>query len=586
MLSIAPKACYASAAEMARELRETAQQQALYATPQELGRWVRHLVGRDLRERRRLAGQDVPSSNEILLETPASGLDLETTPMTRLPDGLTALVGKEDVDEDPYSTGRIYGGSQARVSVDDTTEHDKTPAFGLRRKPLPREEEDDEPTGQHVGSGISSVVAQAELLEQRARAATVPVATPAGTPAPSAAAPTPAGASPEGSPPGAARSAFGAGTSSVLKVAREDISALRDDDDQTQPSHFVPARPGARRDAGAASPGAYSQVDSTRRAQRTRSVPPAASSAPSASGRVSNVPSASARASGVPGVARQNPFDDDSDTERRSTAPAATAAAAVSRSPIAEPVQRSGLPPPVPLPALERRPNVITEHPPLFSQRRDSSPSRLEIPEGPIGAPHKHFSTERLPSRPRAVVEAEAPPWPKLQPAVVLPDSLTPPSSVTPTTAPEAPGGRSSTVWLASGVLAALILLGVGLGLKHWRGAAAGPAASHAASGRPAGLPAPEPAERAEPEAPAAAAPALPSPKSSDVDEAPVREPSKSVPAAAAEEELSAKKPRVRAKAATAEQGVSETPTGAETPVAPPKKPAPRKVSALPDNPY
>jgi serine/threonine protein kinase len=555
-----PKARYGSAAEMARELRETAQQQALYATPQELGRWVRHLAGRELRERRRLAGQDMPSSNEILLDTPGSGIDLATTPMARLPDGLTALASKADA-EDPYATGRIYGGSQARIALDDAIEHDKTPAFGLRRKPLPREEEDDEPTGQHVGSGIASVVAHAEALEQRARAATVPLASPAGEQLQSA--PKPAGdTAAAASPPGAARSAFGAGTSSVLKVAREDLSALRDDDDQTQPSRFVPARPGARRDSLAASPGAYSQVDSTRRAQRTRS-------ASAASG---------ARAAGLPPAARQNPFDDDSDTQRHSSpAPASTAAA----TPLSEPVRRSVVPPPVPLPAPERRHNVITEHPPLFSQRRDSSPSKLEIPDGPIGAPHKHFPSEHLPSRPRSVVEAnmDSAAWQKLPP-VVLPDSLTPPSSVTPTTAPRALTERSSTLWLVSGVLAALILLGVGFGLKQWRGA---PGASHAASTGPgqAGRPAPE---RTLSAAPAAPAPAQPVEDSADALAKP-EEPAKAgTPPPAGAEELPSKKPRVRAKATPEEVASDAAGVAGAQPVAP-KRPAPRR-SALPDNPY
>jgi serine/threonine-protein kinase len=614
-----PKLRYASALEMARELRDTAQQQALYANPEEVGRWVRHLVGKDLRERRRLAGQDTPSSNDILLETPASGLAL---PLPALPglaglelpraaeatawlsDGLTALPGRVDaLEDDPYATGRIYGGSEARIALDQMSEHDKTPAFGLRRgKPLAREEEDDEPTGQHVGSGISSVVAQA-LLEERARAATgigsraepcpsTPIA-----PGPPAAEPqsseaTPARGAPSSPPPRAPSAARGtptapaargtgfdaAGNSSLLKVAREDISALRHDDEQTQPAHFVPARPGARRDVQSASPGAYSQVDSARRTQRTR-------------------------ASGLPPAkpSIEMPFDD-IDTERRafagespagsaraSSAPAAGQAAQPARA--ARRDRASAMPPPVPLPAYERR-NAITEHPPMFVQRRDSVPTRLEIPTGPIGAPHKHFSPELLPAKPRtegASFEATRTTWPMNQP-VVLPDSLTPPFAGTPTGIPTSRSPRTSVVWLVSGVVAALLLLGVAVGLKQWGGAQA-PNLSHAASGggglRPSG--APEPAPQALPE------PALPEPKAAVEEpalqatpeaaapsEAPGRSPIPS-PAAAAEKPKLARPARVAPKPI---EPAAEAVPESDAPAAALKRPVPRKVPGLPENPY
>jgi len=239
------------------------------------------------------------------------------------------------------------------------------------------------------------------------------------------------------------------------------------------------------------------------------------------------------------------------------------------------------------MPVRERRHNVITEHPPLFSQRRDSSPSKLEIPDGPIGAPHKHFSPERLPSRSRPVVEAsmDSGAWPNLPP-VVLPDSLTPPSSVTPTTAPRALGGRSSTLWLVSGVLAALILLGVGFGLKQWRGESGVPGASHAANAGPARAAAlPDPTNVAAPEAPVVADPALPGEAPGEAQAKP-QEPSKAAPLPApGADEQPVKKPRVRTKAMTGDVPEQLPAAAVDAPPVPPKKPVARK-SALPDNPY
>jgi hypothetical protein len=83
---------------------------------------------------------------------------------------------------------------------------------------------------------------------------------------------------------------------------------------------------------------------------------------------------------------------------------------------------------------------------------------------------------------------------------------LTPPASAARTAPPDLPpASKPSALWLVSGVLAAIILLALGVGLKQW--VAGGPPASntsHAASGRPS-----TPYEatlRAEPAAPSAPA--------------------------------------------------------------------------------
>jgi hypothetical protein len=142
----------------------------------------------------------------------------------------------------------------------------------------------------------------------------------------------------------------------------------------------------------------------------------------------------------------------------------------------------------------ERR-GAIVEEPPTYVQRRDSSPTRMEMPEGPVGSPHRPLTPELLsptPPRPfRAVNHPFDLPLTEGaragQNAGVLPDSLTPPASAARTAPPPEPQpmARPSALWLVSGVLAAIILLALGVGLKQW--VAGGPPprqrTSHAASG-------------------------------------------------------------------------------------------------------
>lgn len=62
-----PELRYADALEMARDLRDAALSESIYATSGELGQWVRALAGRVLIERRRAIGADAPSL-EITVE--------------------------------------------------------------------------------------------------------------------------------------------------------------------------------------------------------------------------------------------------------------------------------------------------------------------------------------------------------------------------------------------------------------------------------------------------------------------------------------------------------------------------------------
>jgi eukaryotic-like serine/threonine-protein kinase len=71
-LSRKPEQRHQTAGDMARELRDVALNEALYATTSELGQWVRALAGRALLERRHALGADAPSIEMPLdqLETP------------------------------------------------------------------------------------------------------------------------------------------------------------------------------------------------------------------------------------------------------------------------------------------------------------------------------------------------------------------------------------------------------------------------------------------------------------------------------------------------------------------------------------
>lgn len=75
-----PAQRYASAEEMARDLRDVGLNEALYATSSELGQWVRALAGRALIERRHAIGADAPSL-EIAIEAFENGPRSGSTPV-------------------------------------------------------------------------------------------------------------------------------------------------------------------------------------------------------------------------------------------------------------------------------------------------------------------------------------------------------------------------------------------------------------------------------------------------------------------------------------------------------------------------
>jgi hypothetical protein len=389
------------------------------------------------------------------------------------------------------------------------------------------------------------------VFDERARAATVPLAAPAA--AVSMAAPLASGSA----------------------VAQADA-----DNDDTNPAVFMPARPGARQDLNRVSPGSYSQVNSARRQTSTR-----------APNTELEIPSAKLL------LTKEAPVFEEADTTvRPQLAPGPDDASGAgkprteTRSYVAarfngtEGTNAAG--------AGERRKGGITEHPPQYVQRRDSNPTRMEIPVGPVGSPHRPFAPERLSASATPALRGSNHPFDMpvaegahdgLQ-AGVLPDSLTPPASATRTAPPEVPmAARPSALWLVSGVLAAIILLALGVGLKQWvAGGPPAPGVSHAASGRPS-----TPYEatlRAEPAQVAAPAPVEPAASgTSSEPSAPVAAPQKlGAPVAAPQPKpvrAEAKAPRPAAARRPAIKSARPAPAAPE-----PKRESP--AVGLPDNPY
>lgn len=501
-----PKNRYASAQEMARDLRDAAVAQGLYATATELGHWARQLSRDELRERRRLSGQDLPSSNETRLEGAPLGVDTtaRTEPPAKPSEGSTP---RGALDDNPYATGRIHGGSHARVALDEAPDSDKTPALGNRRpEPLPRTD-DDAPTALRP----NLAAAQPEQ-DARARAITWP---------------------------------GGSAAAQDMPSGETDTEGRERDEEATQPTRFVPARPGSKRDQQVSSPGAYSQVDASRRAKRVRD--------------------------SAPDEAVRSASFDEADTRVRQTH---------------GPDERGSSKPPRRFGAgtfPERRTGPITEHPPTYVQRRDSQPTRMEIPDGPVGTPHRSIaaaSNEPSATTSEAMIasavrDSSVANWPDAGPALSMPDSLTPPLSPAHSNHPDVPSRERPTwMWLLSGVAAALLLLGLGIGFAQWV-AWEEPHRTqrHTASGRP-DVPSAERREteqRAAPVEPSEPARALGEPKT----EAPAQEPGE-----LAEGGTSAALKSAR------ERSVKDPAPRSTSPA--PRRVAPRanpKV-ALPDNPY
>jgi len=423
-----PKNRYASAAEMARELHDEAINQALYATPAELGAWVRRLAGQQLRERRQQAGNDNPSSGAILLDTPSPGIGPHGPPEA-----------PEQVEDNPYATGRIHGGSCARVSLDGAGDNDKTPAFGTRRGLTGPD--DDAPTGQRPQLSAAQLAAPGRLpLDERVRAATLPVirGTSSLPPAPLARPASPV--------PPAHSGLYGAASQLEQTVVAHPVVTESVDPDQTQSTLFVPALPGARRDSSAPSPGAYSHVEGARRPRPAAGAKPRAK--PSFASARAHEPLWGGSVHFDP-ERGQATFDDESTSRRPSLPPESSSARA------SGPATRPS------------RPGSLTE----LGFRAPSGPAA--IPEVPVGVPHRPFSPAQMPS----AVGRDGPWSPPVQPEpvmVIQPFAGPTTDSLSPATRDSEPRvidswlPRGFGMWLGSAALAAIIMLAAGVGLWQW----------------------------------------------------------------------------------------------------------------------
>jgi serine/threonine-protein kinase len=472
-----PRNRYASALEMARDLRDTALNQALFANNGEIGQWVKALAGKQLIERRRSSGSDAPS-----YELP-NARALSSS-------GYHSSVRSAD----PYGSGLIYGGSFTRVGSvrppvqrSSSADLDQTPAVGLRaalaptqlnmaKPPSPAEavvaaaaHSEDEHTPRHVDDD--------EAREPRERRDTDPMwkAVPSSLPPPP-------------------------------------------DADTTHPAGFVPARPGDRRDTGLPSPGAYSEFGERK-----------SSSHPPAHQPVAASPFGSDE--GVPTMRRAVPHEDL--MEVTTVAPmTASHAAAISRAMEDASPAVSGLPiEPLPLGRPKNKPLVLNKQlastmmgmptgepasgaprrpaidgPSPLDSRVDSKPTRLSIPASPVGSPYRAATPSKMPGtfdlpktpatltdlteRTRlvdmtpSITQLKTPPstLDDLASRIRRADSLyagkhslSPPDSGARTMPPvvredeELPRGRSyKPLWVTAGVLVAIICVAIGVGARRW----------------------------------------------------------------------------------------------------------------------
>jgi serine/threonine-protein kinase len=477
-----PERRYQSALEMARDLRDAALNQALYATAGELGQWVTSLVGPELAERRKRAVED-PSE----------------------PDGSTSgfFSAAHAAKENPYQSGRIYGGSYSHVdrgqdvvrspaSVRAAATLPSLPPLGplgmstASQNPPQRAPDRaiETPSGARISSRPRSSVPPVRGQAQRASSGPpfsgrVPTQKlPVEAPAPRESAPisnldVPSARAP--TLPYEEAIAIGPGVYGTYGAH---------DAENTNPGGFVPARPGGRRDRGAPSPGAYSEhktstavfdeVDTSR-----LHMPPSPSSYPP---------------------------------------PAMTAAASASASP-----QKRGARTEDPLP------RVTEQDARASSGRRDSTPLRLTLPEGPVGQPLETRAEDSVPPPPRA-------------PRLRLGDVITPPSSLAPSMAaartknPEPlrdTRARGFGFWIGTGMLTGIIALAAFVGVRNWAAQrhAAGPGGFVSMFSAPVAEPLPVGTARA-PVEPVPAAPAIDAP--------PAPKPSEESPALAAPSETPA----------------------------------------------
>ncbi len=447
-----PNARFGSALEMARELRDVALNQALYALPGEIGAWVKSVMGRELVERRRKLGD--MSSQEI---------------------SLAGMPGEHRVDprkDDPYLNGRIYGGASAVREI--ATSSPQAPGdAGLF--PIQRDEEPTAPrylafhslnevprpprrarvSTPPYGAFSDSVVAKRPERSNESQHSAVVEKPQASEAEVDLEQTTPNRAlTPKASSGAAQASSPGSYSHQVAKPQRKRVSK-------------APARPSAAPEASRAEADAVFEELTTGRhptvAERT-AVPPS-SSKPSAVPPSSGKPSAFPPSSGKPASLPQPAHAATLTGRGRSLSPAS-------------------LPPPLPL-----RSTPVIETRAAADQRRDSVPTPLGIPAEPVGVPHgakppphAELLPPTLESMRASVTQVEELVLPRaLDPG---PSSLTPPNTAERTLPPPGPAKqpwRSGMVW-GTGALAAVILLAAVVEIRHWaRGE------NHAASVNPAG---------------------------------------------------------------------------------------------------
>ena len=582
-----PERRYQSALEMARDLRDAALNQALYATAGELGQWVTSLVGPELVERRKRAVED-PS----LAESDSSTSGFYSAQQAAL--------------ENPYQSGRIYGGSYSHV--DRGQDVVRTPgslrsAATVPSLPPVQGRQSASPSLPARAPDRASITPSGARISGTPRRSMpplgmrVPTQKLAATSAPVDPPPPPARPAMDAPPrtAGMDAPAHVTGMDAPARMAGLDVPRAHaptlpferalmlglgaHDNEHTNPGGFVPTRPGGRRDANAPGPGAYSE-------HKTRA-----------------------------------PVFDEVDTSRLNPPP----------SPSSYPPPPMSAPAPQPAGSVRaaRRsdptPRVTEQDGRAPTGRRDSPPLRLSLPEGPVGQPY------------RATPEVVEPP-PRARGArqrfddvmVTAPNSIAPSLAASRTKRPEAPDVRSRGYgfWLGTGLLTGIIALAAFVGVRNWatQRHAAGHGTPSSVLGAahsdppppivpaPVAVEPPAPAVQEPPAVPEAAAPtpeqpAAPAPSVVPAEAPPAQPtpaagprgkpgmmgklpaPAKPALNAPARPKWQAKKPALKAKPSAPEaNGAAEpaSPAPAPAPEAQPAPAAPKpaRKAALPDNPY
>ncbi len=236
-----PDQRYESALEMARELRDAALEEALYATSAELGQWVRALAGRTLIERRRKMGADAPSL-ELGIDVFGDAAEAFGTETTREVNAAPLRSSKTSaaparVSVEARASTRERSAVEARAS---TRERSAVEARASTRSDGKARTRDDVGAGA-IPSEASRVTPSTTVPGLGAPDLELP-------PHPRSVAPAPTG--------------FPAPSATLLGLGRHIGRA-------PPPRDFAPTRPGARRDPAHSGPGSYSRVAAERRSSST-----------------------------------------------------------------------------------------------------------------------------------------------------------------------------------------------------------------------------------------------------------------------------------------------------------------------------